>query len=86
MHWKRGFTRVRLLGTVAFVLGAVLLFSVLLTQLLGYAPDPAFAQLYGAFWAVSLLLVAIGLILWSVPWVLLGFLPDGADAPVRVPR
>ncbi len=79
MHWQRGFKRIRLVGAVALALGVVLLFSVLLTQLLGYAPDPGFAQLYGAFWPLGLMLLVLGALLWITVWVLAGFLPDGPE-------
>ncbi len=87
MHWQRGFKRLRLVGTVAVIAGIVLLLSVVLTQSLGYAPDPAFAQLYGAFWPLGLMLVVLGLLLWVAVWVLSGFLPDSgvpqAESPAR---
>ena len=83
MHWQRGFQRIRLVGTVALVVGAVLLFSVLLTQALGYAPDPPFVQLYGAFWPLGLMLIVLGLLLWVAVWVLSGFLPDAGAAAAR---
>ena len=83
MHWQRGFKRIRLIGTLALALGVVLLASVLLTQGLGYAPDPAFAQLYGAFWPLGLMLIVLGLLLWVAVWVLSGFLPDPGLAPTR---
>ena len=78
MHWQRGFKRIRLIGTVSLALGVVLLFSVLLTQLLGYAPNPGFAPLFGAFWPLGLMLIVLGLLLWLSVWVLLGFLPGEA--------
>ena len=79
MHWQRGFKRIRLVGTVAITAGAVLLLSVVLTQSLGYAPDPAFSQLYGAFWPLGLMLLVLGGLLWVTVWVLAGFLPDGGS-------
>lgn len=85
MLWQRGFKRIRLVGTVALGLGVVLLASVLLTQLLGYAPNPGFAQLYSAFWPLGLMLLVLGLLLWVATWVLSGFLPDGAEAAASTP-
>ncbi|RRA47726.1 hypothetical protein [Acidipila sp. EB88] len=84
MHWQKGFQRIRLVGTVALVLGAVLLLAVVLTQSLGYAPDHAFAQLYSAFWPLGLMLLVLGALLWVAVWVLTGFLPPdtvGRSAP-----
>jgi uncharacterized membrane-anchored protein len=89
MYWQRGFRRIRLVGTVTLVLGAVLLFSVALTQMLGYAPDPGFAQLYSAFWSLGLTLIVLGMLLWVAVWILMGFLPPdatGSVEPARSPR
>ncbi len=85
MHWQRGFKRIRLIGTLALALGVVLLVSVLVTQGMGYAPDPAFAQLYQAFWPLGLMLIVLGLLLWVAVWVLSGFLPDTGTAPGLAP-
>ncbi len=76
MHWQRGFKRIRMVGAGAIALGLVLLFSVLLTRLLGYAPNPGFESLFDAFWPMGLLLVLLGLLLWLAVWVLAGFLPN----------
>jgi uncharacterized BrkB/YihY/UPF0761 family membrane protein len=84
MHWQRGFKRIRLVGSIALLLGVVLLGSVLLTQLLGYAPNPGFVGLYSAFWPLGLMLLVLGLLLWVAVWVLSGFLPDGTEATTAV--
>ena len=83
MQWQRGFKRIRLVGTAAVLFGAVLLLSVVLTQSLGYAPDPAFAQLYSAFWPLGLMLLVLGALLWVTVWILSGFLPDGESSSER---
>ena len=87
MHWQTGFKRIRLVGTVALALGAVLLLAVVLTQSLGYAPDPAFTQLYSAFWPLGLMLLVLGALLWVTVWVLMGFLPkvEVAEGKVQDP-
>jgi uncharacterized BrkB/YihY/UPF0761 family membrane protein len=85
MQWQRGFKRIRLVSTIALVLGVALLGSVLVTQVLGYAPNPGFAQLYGAFWPLGLMLLVVGLLLWVAVWVLSGFLPDGAETGAAAP-
>lgn len=77
MQWQRGFKRIRLVGGAALVIGLVLLFSVLMTQWLGYAPNPGFAQIYSGFWPLGLMLVVVGLLLLVMVWVLSGFLPEG---------
>lgn len=86
MHWANGFRRIRLIGTVALGLGVLLLLVVFLTQLLGYGPDPAFAQLYGAFWPLGLMLLVLGVLLWLVVWVLMGFLPSSESAEAEPSR
>ncbi len=84
MKWQRGFKRIRLVSIIALVSGVVLLLSVVLTQSLGYAPDPAFAQFYTAFWPLGLMLLVLGALLWVMVWILSGFLPDGSEqVPVR---
>ena len=87
MHWETGFKRLRLVGTVALGLGVVLLLAVVLTQSLGYAPDPAFTQLYSAFWPLGLMLIVLGALLWVAVWVLMGFLPaaDAAESKAQDP-
>ncbi len=80
MQWQRGFKRIRLVSTVALIAGAVLLLSVILTQTLGYAPNPPFVPLYSAFWPLGLMLLVLGALLWVAVWVLSGFLPE-VDAP-----
>ena len=88
MQWQRGFKRIRLVSTVALLIGAVLLLSVILTQSLGYAPDPQFASLYGAFWPLGLMLVVLGALLWVTVWILSGFLPESMadEERTRLPR
>ncbi len=76
MQWQRGFKRIRLVSTVALIAGVVLLLSVVLTQSLGYAPNPPFAPLYSAFWPLGLMLLVLGALLWVAVWVLSGFLPE----------
>ncbi len=83
MHWKQGFKRIRLVGTAALLVGVALVASVLLTQTLGYAPDPAFAQLFSALWPLGLMLLVVGVLLWLAVWVLMGFLPSDATAAPR---
>lgn len=84
MQWQRGFKRIRLVGTVALIVGAVLLLSVVLTQSLGYAPNPPFVPLYSAFWPLGLMLLVLGALLWVTVWVLSGFLPE-SGAPGNAP-
>ena len=76
MHWENGFRRIRLVGTAAVVIGALLLLLVLMTQELGYAPDPAFTQLFGALWPLGLMLLVLGILLWLTNWVLMGFVTE----------
>lgn len=80
MRWQTGFRRIRLVGVAALVLGALLLLSVVLTNTLGLAPDPAFTQLYAALWPLGLMLLVLGALLWVAVWVLMGFVPP-ADRP-----
>ena len=84
MHTQRGFQRIYVVGVVTLLTGAVVLLSALLSQQLGYLPAPALTQLYLALWPVSLLLVALGLLLLALPWVLAGFLAP--HTPLRVER
>ncbi len=83
MPWQKGFTRVRITGAVALAAGLAVLISVLSSDLLGYAPNPWFVQLYGALWSLSLLLIALAALLFAMPWILRGFLPDDAAKPPR---
>lgn len=83
MNWQTGFKRIRLVGTAALALGILLLLAVILTQSLGYAPDAAFAQLYGAFWPLGLMLMVLGALLWVAVWVLSGFIPAAEPTPAR---
>lgn len=69
---------------MALVLGVVLLLAVILTQALGYAPNPGFAQMYGAFWPLALMLIVLGVLLWASVWVLSGFVPDGGSTAENV--
>ena len=85
MHWQRGFKRIRLVGAGAVALGLVLLVAVLLTRLLGYAPNPGFESLFDTFWPLGLLLIVLGLLLWLAVWVLAGFLPAEAQAEISSP-
>ncbi len=78
MHWQRGFKRIRIVGAGAMALGLILIVSVLLTRLLGYAPNPGFASMFDTFWPMGLLLIGLGLLLWLAVWVLAGFLPTEA--------
>lgn len=79
MQWQRGFKRIRVTGGAALLLGLALLFSVLMTQWLGYAPNPGFVQIYSGFWPLGLMLVVIGLLLLVMVWVLAGFLPEAGS-------
>ena len=79
MQWQRGFKRIRLVSTVALIAGVVLLLSVILTQALGYAPNPPFVPLYSAFWPLGLMLLVLGALLWVAVWVLSGFLPESGS-------
>ncbi len=67
------------MGTVALVLGMVLLASVILTQSLGYAPNPGFMQMYAALWPLALMFIVFGALLWASVWVLSGFVPDSSN-------
>ena len=80
MQWQRGFKRIRLVAGLAFALGLILIFSVVVTTSLGYAPDPAFASLFGALWPLGLMLIVLGVLLWVTVWVLSSFLPTGAGS------
>ena len=84
MLWRRGFQRIYFVGGVTMVAGAAILVSALLSQEGGYLPNAAWTQIYLALWPVSLLLIAIGLLLLALPWVLAGFLPS--DKPIRAER
>ncbi len=75
-----GFKRMRLVGTVSLLVGVVLLISVSLTPLLGYAPNPWFMPLYSALWVLGLMLAAFGVFFHAGAWVVAGFLADGADS------
>jgi hypothetical protein len=74
-----------LVGTLALALGIVLCVSVVLTRVLGYAPDDSFASLFAALWPTGLALAIFGGILWVAVWVLHGFLaPASPDSdPAR---
>jgi uncharacterized membrane-anchored protein len=80
MHWQLGFKRIRLVGA-----GAIVLVSVLLTRLFGYAPNPGFESLFDTFWPMGLLLIVLGLLLWLAVWVLAGFLPADVQAENAAP-
>ena len=84
MNWQTGFKRIRLVGTAALVLGVLLLVTVIVSQTSGYAPDPAFVQLFGAFWPLGLMMIAVGVLLWLAVWVLSGFVPTATRASSKV--
>ena len=75
MNWHRGLRRLRLVGTIALVLGLILCGSVLVTRTLGYAPDLSVAPLFAAMWPSGLALIILGAVLWMTVWVLQGFVP-----------
>ena len=86
MNWHRGLQRLRLVGTIALVIGLVLCVSVLVTRTLGYAPDSSVAPLFAAMWPSGLALVILGGLLWVAAWVLQGFVPAAPALADRLGR
>lgn len=86
MIWHTGLRRLRLVGTVALVLGVICCASVFVTHAMGYAPDPSVASLFSALWPIGLGLVVLGGMVWVTAWVLHGFVPAAAVAEEREPR
>ncbi len=86
MDWQRGFKRIRIVAAAALASGVILLAIVLLTQLLGYAPNPGFVQIFGALWPLGLMLLVLGALLWLTVWVLAGFLPGNSVGEAGAPR
>ena len=85
MAWQHGLQRVRLTGTLCVVAGALLLGSNLATHLLGYAPDPSFASVFGLMWPAGLVLIILGAVLWITAWILQGFDPDHGNSTRNTP-
>ena len=87
MHWENGFKRLRLVGTGSLALGAILLLIVILTDSLGYAPNPGFAMsLFTLCARLGPLLLVLGALLWLAVWVLMGFVPEHAVPEHAVPE
>ena len=75
MDWRRGLRRLRLVGTVALLLGVAAFASVFLTNLLGYAPDNSFQPLFALMGRLGLILTLFGCLVSLAAWVLQGFVP-----------
>ncbi len=85
MYWRRGLKRLRIVGTVALLLSAILVLTSVLTNALGYAPDAGFVGVFSFLIHLSLPLMILGIILWTVVWIIQGFLPETMppDEPTR---
>ncbi len=72
MAWHTPLQRLRLVGTLALVLGAAACISVLATHGLGYAPDTSVAPLFNALWPIGIVLALLGALIWVGIWILHG--------------